>query len=340
MPESWADRVCLSPQSARSHIVFCAILLAFSLAAISCAGRQVVSEQGTKQPTLASEEVVAGSLQGFESAVYDDDPVPGADVYERVTWAVERAQDTTNESYDAFEAIADIHGAPPELSPVDAASGWVEMATVLGTIAATPSPNAEPVSIERRRRANKRNVPPGHLHLRVARERKSYDIKLYDNRGRMQLDAVIKASRALRDQSSQIVKPIDPRLLAMLYLVGQHFDKELEVVSGYRVRGVNASKGSRHGFGKAADFRISGVNIYNIAAFAESTFAQLGMGVYPTSGFVHMDTRRTTFYWRDNSGPNQRTRTRARSIDRRGDPQRDPTLRSIHMTEHEVFTAP
>lgn len=323
-----------------SRLLAYATIVAFSSVWLNCTARQDLSEHAAQQPTLASHEVVLGSLQGFESAVYANDPILGADVYERVAWAVERAKDTTNESYDAYEAIADIASAPEELSPTDAASGWVEMATVLGTVAATPSPNAEPVSIEQRRRASERNIPPGHLRLWVARERKRYDIKLYDHRGRMQLDAVIEASKALRDQSSQIVKPISPRLLAMLYLVGQHFDKELQIVSGYRVRGVNASRGSRHGFGKAADFRISGVNIYSIAAFAESTFAQLGMGVYPTSGFVHMDTRRTTFYWRDNSGPGQRTRTRARSINRRGDPRRDPTLRSMHMTEHEVFIAP
>lgn len=340
MPDLWAERARLPLQTPYARIAAYVIIIVSGVFVLSCAGRQDLPEATAKQPTLASEKTVAGSLQGFESAVYDKDPIPGADVYQRVTWAVERALDTTNESYDAYEAIAGISSAPAELSPTDAASGWVEMAAVLGTIAATPSPNAEPVSIEQRRRANERTVPPGHLRLWVARERKRYDIKLYDSDGRMQLDAVIEASKALRDQSSQIVKPIEPRLLAMLYLVGQHFDKELQIVSGYRVRGVNASRGSRHGFGKAVDFRISDVNIYSIAAFAESTFAQLGMGVYPTSGFVHIDTRRTTFYWRDNSGPGQRTRTRARSIDRRGDPQRDATLRSIHMTEHEVFIAP
>src|SRR5699024_6216105 len=115
----------------------------------------------------------------------------------------------------------------------------------------------------------------------VPKERERYDIQLYDTDGRMQLKGVFEASKALRDHNSQIIKPIHPRLLAMLYLVGQHFDKELEVISGYRVRGVNASRGSRHGFGKAADFRISGVNIYTISAYAESTFAELGMGVYP-----------------------------------------------------------
>lgn len=326
------------PQPSTRIVLQLVVWIACSIVFASC-GRwgQTRNASADDARSHASKERIAGALDNVQSAVFDHDPIPGADVHERVSWAIQRARDTTNESYDADEAIAEIDGAPEKLTPIDAASGRVEMATHLGEIAATPSPSGAPASIEDRRRAEERNIPPGHLRLYVPKERERYDIKLYDTDGRMQLKGVFEASKALRDHNSQIIKPIHPRLLAMLYLVGQHFDKELEIISGYRVRGVNASRGSRHGFGKAADFRISGVNIYTIAAYAESTFAELGMGVYPTSGFVHMDTRKTTFYWRDNSGPGQRTRTRARSIDRRGDPSKDPTLRSVHLTEQEIF---
>lgn len=314
----------------------------FALAAclfffIACASPQAVRAPDDDR---VSHEKVAGEIERFQSAVFDRDPVPGTDVYERVAWAVERARDTTNASYEVDEAFADIGHLPEKLTPERAAQMRVEMAALLAHIAATPSPNSEPATIEQRRRAQERTILPGHLRLWVPKERERYDIQLYDANGRMQLRGVFEASKALRDHASQIIKPVDPRLLAMLYLVGQHFDKELEVISGYRVRGVNATRGSRHGYGKAADFRISGVNIYTIAAYVESTFAQLGMGIYPTSGFVHMDTRSTTFYWLDRSGPGQRTRTRARAIDRRADPGKDPTLRSIHLTEQELFAWP
>lgn len=304
---------------------------------VACAGPQTPSVPSSDH---ASTIRIHGEIEGFQSAVFDHDPIPGTDVYERVAWAVDRARDTTYASYEVDEAFADIERTPEKLTPVRAAQSRVEMASLLALIAATPSPNPEPATIEQRRRAQEREVPPGHLRLWVPKARERYDIELYDTNGRMQLRGVFEASKALRDHASQIIKPVDPRLLAMLYLVGQHFDKELEVISGYRVRGVNATRGSRHGDGKAVDFRISGVNIYTISAYVESTFAQLGMGVYPTSGFVHMDTRKTTFYWLDRSGPGQRTRTRARAIERRGDPAKDPTLRSFHLTEQEIFAWP
>lgn len=316
------------------------VLLAAMVIFTGCSGAQRAVTSSGEPVSHASNERILGEVDHFESTVFDHDPVPGTDVYERVAWAVERARDTTNAAYDSDEAFADIERTPEKLTPTAAAQSRVEMAALLAHIAAMPSPNDEPATIEQRRRAQEREIPPGHLRLWVPKERERYDIKLYDTNGRMQLRGVFEASKALRDHASQIIKPVDPRLLAMLYLVGQHFDKELEVISGYRVRGVNATRGSRHGFGKAADFRISGVNIYTIAAYVESTFAQLGMGVYPTSGFVHMDSRTTTFYWLDRSGPGQRTRTRARAIDRRADPSKDPTLRSIHLTEQDIFAWP
>lgn len=314
--------------------------LTLSALVLSCAsGTTTRPMQRATQATEAARPI-AGSLEGLQSAVFAQDPVPGADVYERIQWALEIARATTAESYDADEALADIHAIPTRISPARAAQYRVDEALNLATIAATPSPHSEALSIEQRRLAEDRKVPPGHLQLWVPKAKERYDIQLYDETGRMRLAGVIEASRALRDHNSQVSKSINPRLLAMLYLIGQHFDSELQVISGYRVRGVNASRGSRHGSGEACDFRIQGVSIYTIAAYVESTFANLGMGVYPTSGFVHVDTRTPTFYWQDRSGPGQRSRTRARSISRRGDPDLDPTLRSIHMTEYEVFAWP
>lgn len=288
----------------------------------------------------ALDDQVWGSLDGFESVVFTVDPVNGGDPDARIAWALELARAATIESYDADEALDTVPRVTPRLSPTRAAMYRIDEAVNLASIAALPSPQGSPLSIEERRRADDRNVQPGHLRIYVPRSRERYDIQLYDETGRMRLAGVIEASHAMRDHHSQITKSIDPRLLAMLYFVGQYFDAELHLLSGYRVRGVNASRGSRHGSGEAADIRIPGVSIHTIAAYVESTFANLGMGVYPTSGFTHIDTRARTFYWQDRSGPGQRSRTRARGITRRGTAETDPTLRSIHMTEREVFAWP
>src|SRR5699024_1959413 len=52
-----------------------ATIVAFSSVWLNCTARQDLSEHAAQQPTLASHEVVLGSLQGFESAVYANDPI-------------------------------------------------------------------------------------------------------------------------------------------------------------------------------------------------------------------------------------------------------------------------
>lgn len=217
----------------------------------------------------------------------------------------------------------------------------IDEALNFASVASAPSPEAAPVSIERQRIAREeRTVPPGELWLDVINSREEYRIRLYDSSGRMRLEAIREASWAFRDLRAERARSVNPRLLAMLYLIQQHYDRELEVVSGYRVRGVNATEGSRHGSASACDLRIEGVSIREIARLAESSFANVGVGYYPNSGFVHVDARERTFYWIDYSGSGQRSRTRARSIDVRTDPEDDLTLRSVHITEEELYQLP
>ena len=88
--------------------------------------------------------------------------------------------------------------------------------------------------------------------------------------------------------------------------MGQHFDAQLEVVSGYRSR---ERKTSRHRHMKAVDFRIRGLNPKAIWTWAKR-FDNVGLGWYPTSKFVHLDVREKSAYWIDDSGPGQRSRYR------------------------------
>jgi hypothetical protein len=156
----------------------------------------------------------------------------------------------------------------------------------------------------------------------------------------MRIEAVRERTRALRDQRADAARSPEPRLLAMLYLIGQYYDAELEVVSAYRVRNLNATEGSRHGAAAACDIRIDGVGIRELARFAETTFADVGVGYYPNSDFVHVDARSQSYYWVDYSGRNQRSRTRSRTVSTRADRAEDVTLRSFHITEEELYQLP
>lgn len=250
-----------------------------------------------------------------------------------------------------------MHACVHESSELQAASdgtslnvqndAWTQAALVAETaswyalIEASPSPPEDPVNIEDQVLAREgRTVLPGFLHLYVLNTRERAQIRLYDNAGRLRIEALDEINRLLRDQRADLVRPIHPRTVAMLYIVGQHYDAELEVVSGYRLGGVNASETSRHASGEACDFRIDGVGVRTLARFLEGEFANVGVGYYPTSGFVHLDTRQVTYYWVDYSGPGERSRERSRSVDVRGDANEDTTLRSFHITERELYQRP
>ncbi len=111
-----------------------------------------------------------------------------------------------------------------------------------------------------------------------------------------------RASHALRDPRNSQEKPIEPRVLDLAYRVQVHFQaKALRVVSAYR-RGV-----SKHGKGRAIDIVVPGARDDEVARFAR-TFGFVGVGLYPRSGFIHLDTRPRSYFWVDSSGPGQKSR--------------------------------
>jgi uncharacterized protein YcbK (DUF882 family) len=100
--------------------------------------------------------------------------------------------------------------------------------------------------------------------------------------------------------------PIDPRTLAMVYRIQTHFSvPEVRVVSGYRV--PKPGSRSNHGKGRAIDLIVPGVPDEDVARFARE-MGFTGVGVYPTSQFVHVDIRPRSYFWVDYSGPRMKNR--------------------------------
>jgi uncharacterized protein YcbK (DUF882 family) len=111
-----------------------------------------------------------------------------------------------------------------------------------------------------------------------------------------------RATHALRDPRNNQEKTIDARVLDIAYRVQVHFQvNALRVVSCYR-RGR-----SKHGKGRAIDIVVPGARDDEVARFARS-FGFVGVGLYPRSGFVHLDTRPRSYFWVDSSGPGQKSR--------------------------------
>jgi len=122
-----------------------------------------------------------------------------------------------------------------------------------------------------------------------------------------------RAAHVLREPSTGNEHPVDPRVLDLVYRVQTHFSAhELRIISGYRTPKKNGT--SNHGKGRAIDLVVPGVSDEEVAKFArEQGF--VGVGVYPVSGFVHLDVRDRSYFWVDTSGPGKRARTRGIMLD-------------------------
>lgn len=113
-------------------------------------------------------------------------------------------------------------------------------------------------------------------------------------------DAFDRINIVMRDFRSNQMFPIDPRVIDIIYSVHElsQQSEPYEVLSGYRCPKTNAglrshsegvAKNSLHMTGQAIDLRLPGYDTKQIRNLAISLKAG-GVGYYPKSNFVHMDT--------------------------------------------------
>lgn len=109
----------------------------------------------------------------------------------------------------------------------------------------------------------------------------------------------------LRDFRVNQIKPIDPALLDQLFELNGVLgtDQPFHVISGYRTPETNAmlqerggahsgvASHSLHMDGKAIDIRVPGIRLEHLRDSAKSLKIG-GVGFYPASNFVHVDTGR------------------------------------------------
>ncbi len=115
-------------------------------------------------------------------------------------------------------------------------------------------------------------------------------------------DALTTVNHFLRDFRTGDVHPIDPGLLDLLYRLSHKTGTSapFQVISGYRSPATNemlrhrsegVAAGSLHMQGQAIDIRLADVRLPSLrqAALDER---RGGVGFYPASDFVHVDTGR------------------------------------------------
>lgn len=124
----------------------------------------------------------------------------------------------------------------------------------------------------------------------------------YWEKGQYQLDSLDDINRVLRDHRANEVTLIDPMLLDQLHSLQNSLSHrgELHIISAYRSPETNAkllqqghkvAKRSFHMQGRAIDIRVPGVHLRTTQKAALAMQAG-GVGYYPRSGFIHLDTGR------------------------------------------------
>ena len=149
--------------------------------------------------------------------------------------------------------------------------------------------------------------PRGHGEvdaIHAVRLGEEFRIRVKDSRGHIPPSALKAFERMMRQGNA--VHPVDPRLVARVSIVSNHFGgKTIEVVSGFRAyTPTQYTPHSNHNYGKALDFRVRGVPNEELRDFCR-TLRSAGCGYYPNSTFVHLDVRDTKAYWVDWSHPGE-----------------------------------
>ena len=115
--------------------------------------------------------------------------------------------------------------------------------------------------------------------------------------------ALAKLDYFLRDHNTNEVRHFDPRLYDILSDLTASVGRpggEIDIVCGYRTTSTNAAlrahtngvaKNSLHIQAEAIDLRMPGVNTLKLRK-AALALARGGVGYYPHSNFIHVDTGR------------------------------------------------
>lgn len=128
--------------------------------------------------------------------------------------------------------------------------------------------------------------------------------------GKYDAKALAKLNHLLRDFRTGEVHDIDPKLFDLLHELATDLDSNdspFHIISGFRSPRTNAmlqqrggpntgvASKSLHMVGKAIDIRLPGVKLKELRQTA-AALKRGGVGYYPSSNFVHVDTGRVR-YW-------------------------------------------
>jgi uncharacterized protein YcbK (DUF882 family) len=145
-------------------------------------------------------------------------------------------------------------------------------------------------------------VPRGRLSLYNIHNGERLSVAYPDRRGGCGPETVSALNRILRCHYTGEIAEMDPRVIDFLGAVDRELGggNEIHIISGFRSPEYNAklvregrgvARNSLHLQGKAIDFRIPGRSL-GVLREAALRLQEGGVGYYPGSGFVHIDSGR------------------------------------------------
>lgn len=129
---------------------------------------------------------------------------------------------------------------------------------------------------------------------------------VYWSGGKYLSKALTDIDHVLRDHRTGEIRPIDTRLLDLLYVIGKRLETQrpFHIISGYRSpatnsflrkKGYGVARHSLHMQGKAVDIRMPACDLSSLRHVAIA-LREGGVGYYPRANFVHVDVGRVR-YW-------------------------------------------
>lgn len=146
------------------------------------------------------------------------------------------------------------------------------------------------------------SLSEGKLALYNVHTQERLNVTYRDRWGQYHPQALEALNYTLRCHYTQKVREIDIQVLEFLNVLDNQFggNNEIHIISGYRSPGYNnllrkqghqVSRHSLHLFGKAIDLCIPRVGL-DVLKEAAVGLGYGGVGYYPLSGFIHIDSGR------------------------------------------------
>jgi len=173
--------------------------------------------------------------------------------------------------------------------------------------------------------------PSGDVWLRAENLAEEIRINIYKEDGSINEASLAKLDELFRCRQTGEVRAVREELYEQLSRIYDHFGgKRVDLGSGFRFAERSSS---RHFHASAMDIRIQGVSIRDMYAYAESLDGgNMGIGLYPNSGFIHVDFRaqgEPSYRWTDRSGAGSSAKARGKKAKKKSTNRTQPARKPV-----------